>query len=84
MATKKPRKPPAAQPAGRVKKTVILDAETARMLAVVAAFTGRDQSEIIAESLRPVLAGYYVARKGSGDPTPPPPGDPPAAPERPS
>lgn len=78
MRIKKPRKPPAAQPAGRVKKTVILPAETARMLAIYAASLGQDQSAVVAEALQPVLAGYYLARKPCGSLTPTGPADPPA------
>lgn len=71
MAAKKPRKTPSGKTAGRVKKTVILDAKTARLLGAVAAWTGQDQSELIAAALEPVLARWYMARKDSSELTPP-------------
>ena len=71
------RQPPRA--AGRVKKTFTLDAELARLLALLAAHSGRTESELVAEAVRPIVAGYYLARKGSGDVIPCPSAEPSSA-----
>lgn len=71
MAVKKPRRIIPAKLAGRVKKTVMLRADMARMLAIYAASVGRDQSDVVSDALEPVLAGLYLARKTSGEPISP-------------
>jgi hypothetical protein len=65
VATSRKRKSPGAVAPGRVKKSVILSAELARQLEVYAAASGRDQSDVIADALRPVLAGFgWFTRSG--------------------
>jgi hypothetical protein len=65
MRAARKRKSPGAVAPGRVKKSVILPAELARQLEVYAAASGRDQSDIVAEALRPVLAGFgWFSRPG--------------------
>jgi hypothetical protein len=51
----------AAKPSApvRVKKSIIMSAEQARLLEVYAASLGRDQSDVISEALRPILQGFY-------------------------
>ncbi len=64
-------KPPAAAPrTGRRRKTICLDADVARRLAVYAASLGRDQSDIVAEALEPMLRGFYWGQRGVSDPPP--------------
>lgn len=76
MAARKSTRRPASKPAGRVKKTFSLDTELARLLALLAAHSGRTESDIVAESLRPTVSGYYLARKTSAEATALPMADP--------
>ncbi len=61
-ATAKP--PAAAHRPGRRRKTICLDADLARRLAVYAATLDRDQSDIVAEALEPILRGFYWGQRG--------------------
>lgn len=65
-----PRKRRAAVPRGkaaaRVKKSIVMDADLARRLAIYAAGAGRDESDVVTEALAPILQGVYVARKPQG------------------
>jgi len=70
MPVKKPRKSPAVKPAGRCRKTIGLSADLARRLATYAAWHGRDQSDVVAEALEPVLQGFYAGQRGISDPPP--------------
>jgi len=67
---RKPAVKPAVKRAERSRKTISLDAELARRLAVYAASLGRDQSDIVAEALEPILRGFYWGHRGqsAGEP----------------
>ena len=67
MPSRKSARRPVVKAGGRVKKTFSLDAELARLLALLAAHTGRSESDIVAEAIRPAVSGYYLARKTSAD-----------------
>ena len=70
MATARKPKRPGSKPPGRVKKAITFPAELARLLEVYAASEGLDQSDVVVSALRPVLAGFYWARKGERDHAP--------------
>jgi hypothetical protein len=70
MAARKTRKAPAAKPPGRVRKMIGLDADLARRLATYAAWHGRDQSDVVAEALGPILQGFYAGQRSSQEPAP--------------
>ncbi len=64
-------KPPATAPrTGRRRKTICLDADLARRLATFAAWHGRDQSDIVAEVLEPLLRGFHAVQRGVTEPDP--------------
>lgn len=69
MAPKRSAKT-SARPAGRVKKNVLLPPELARQLGAYAAWHGRNESDIVAEALAPVLAGFYCATRGGASDRP--------------
>ena len=79
MAAKKTRKGPGGGPPGRKRKTIALDADLARRLATYAAWHGRDQSDVVAEALEPILRGFYAGHR-SGSATDPSPTSIPAGP----
>jgi hypothetical protein len=64
MAKNRAAKRPGRSAPGRVKKTVILTAETARRLEVYAASLGLDQSDVVARSLEPMLQGFGWFTRG--------------------
>lgn len=72
MAARKTTKRPEAKAPGRVKVNITLPHEQETMLGVLAAVRRVNKSALISEALKPMLAGYYVTRRGNGgspDPT---------------
>ncbi|MGO8897969.1 MAG: hypothetical protein ACLQU5_06410 [Isosphaeraceae bacterium] len=66
MAVKKTRQSPAARPPGRTRKTIGLDADLARRLATYAAWHSRDQSDVVAQAIEPLLRGFYATHRATG------------------
>jgi hypothetical protein len=70
MASKRARKSPGGKPPGRTRKTISLDADLARRLATFAAWHGRNEQDVVAEALEPLLRGFYAGQRGISDPPP--------------
>jgi len=68
MPVKKMRKSPGAKGPGRTRKTIALDPDLARRLATYAAWHGRDQSDVVADALEPLLRGFYAGQRGVSEP----------------
>lgn len=47
-----------------------MSADLARRLKTYAAWHGKDQSDVVAEALEPVLQGFYAGQRGINDPPP--------------
>jgi len=62
-------KAPAASLRG-TRKTITLDADLARRLATFAAWHGRNEQDVVAEALEPMLRGFYAGQRGLTEPAP--------------